>query len=60
MEMSVSGCKADKWAVITTIFGPTKLIQQLETLDDWCTVVVADAKTPLEEWSDTLFTRVMQ
>lgn len=57
-ETSVSGCKADKWAVITTIFGPTKLILQLETLGDWCMVVVADAKTPLEEWRDTPFTRV--
>jgi len=51
-------CKADKWAVITTIFGPTKLIFQLETLADWCTVVIADAKTPMEQWNSTSFTRV--
>lgn len=27
-------------------------------LPDWCTVVVADAKTPLEQWSNQTFTRV--
>eukprot|EP00624_Nannochloropsis_granulata_P006837 evm.model.NODE_522_length_4510_cov_124.460754.1 len=57
-QSGVAGCKANKWVVITTIFGPTKLIHQLETLADWCTVVVADTKTPLEEWESILFTRV--
>jgi hypothetical protein len=33
-----------KWAVVTTIFPPTRLIKTLLHLDGWCTVVVADRK----------------
>lgn len=37
-----------KWAVITSIFLPTRLIKTLIRLNDWCTVVVADLKSPPE------------
>lgn len=33
-----------KWAVVTTIFPPTRLVKTLLHLDGWCTVVVADRK----------------
>jgi hypothetical protein len=35
-------CK--KWAVLTTIFGPTELVKQLVGMEDWCVVVVGDKK----------------
>jgi len=35
-----------KWAVTTTIFPPTDLIQQLSQLKGWCTVVAGDKKGP--------------
>jgi hypothetical protein len=35
-------CK--KWAVLTTIFGPTELVKQLVGMKDWCVVVVGDKK----------------
>ena len=39
------------WAVITSIFGPTKLAFQLSHATGWCTVVVGDRKSPAkEEW----------
>ena len=34
-----------KWAVVTTIFSPTKLVKTLSTMKDWCTVIVADLKS---------------
>ncbi|KAL7561098.1 hypothetical protein ACA910_009665 [Epithemia clementina (nom. ined.)] len=38
-----------KWAVMTTIFAPTTALQRAAALsDDWCTVVVADTKTPVD------------
>jgi hypothetical protein len=36
----------DKWAVLTTIFPPSVAIRQLASLEDWCTVVVGDQKSP--------------
>ena len=51
-------CRSDKWVVMTTIFGPTKLAHQLERLGSWCTVVVADRRTPVQEWADEAFTRI--
>lgn len=35
----------EKWAVVTTIFSPTKLVKTLSTMNDWCTVIVADLKS---------------
>lgn len=37
----------DKWAVVTTIFSPTKAMKQLETMEGWCQVIVGDKKTPV-------------
>lgn len=37
-------CK--KWAVITSIFEPTKTVHQLASLPEWCVVVVGDKKSP--------------
>ena len=34
-----------RWVVITSIFPPTKLIQGLVQIKDWCTVVIADKKS---------------
>lgn len=41
--------KCDKWAVVTTIYGPTnatKLVGDNPEMREWCMVVVADTKTP--------------
>ena len=37
-----------KWVVITSIFLPTKLIKTAIQMEGWCTVVVADTKSPSE------------
>ncbi|EWM20265.1 Protein of unknown function DUF288 [Nannochloropsis gaditana] len=46
----------NKWAVVTTIFGPTTLVRQLVGMKDWCVVVVGDKKSPstYDIQSDTL------
>ncbi|XP_063401273.1 uncharacterized protein LOC134685241 [Mytilus trossulus] len=36
----------DNWAVVTTIFPPTKAIRFISKLSDWCLVIVADVITP--------------
>ena len=37
----------EKWTVITTIFPPTSLVEQLSKLDkSWCTVIVGDKRSP--------------
>lgn len=38
--------KHKKWAVVTTISGPTEAVMLVAQLPAWCTVVVADKKTP--------------
>ena len=39
------------WAVITSIFGPTKLAVQLSRVKSWCTVIVGDRKSPAKaDW----------
>ena len=35
-----------KWAVFTTIFAPSVATRQMASLADWCTVIVADKKSP--------------
>ena len=40
------GRSCKNWVVITTIFPPTLLIRQLASLQDWCTVIVGDKKSP--------------
>ncbi len=48
---SSPGCVSDKWVVITSIFAPSELILELNELEGWCTVVVADKKTPEAPWA---------
>lgn len=36
----------DNWAVVTTIFPPTKAIHAISKLSNWCLVIVADVITP--------------
>ena len=38
--------KCKYWAVITTIFEPTMLAEQLYSLPNWCAVFVGDKKSP--------------
>ena len=47
---AASECRSDRWAVITSIFAPSELMYQLERMSQWCTVVVADKKTPVGAW----------
>ena len=36
------------WAVTTTIFPPTKTVQQIAALPDWCLVIAGDKKSPAQ------------
>ena len=36
---------SSKWAVISTIFSPTKVVKTLSGMTDWCTVIVCDIKS---------------
>jgi hypothetical protein len=38
----------EKWNVVTTIFAPTEAVRRATNVKDWCTVIVADTKTPLD------------
>ncbi|XP_060066987.1 uncharacterized protein LOC132547235 [Ylistrum balloti] len=38
----------DNWAVVTTIFPPSKAVKDMASLSNWCLVIVADKKTPPE------------
>lgn len=41
--------ECEKWAVVTTIFSPSEAVMAQANLQQgWCTVVVADKKTPLD------------
>jgi STELLO glycosyltransferases len=40
--------QSSQWAVVTTIFKPTKTVLALLRLPGWCTVVVADLKSEAE------------
>ncbi|XP_060074753.1 uncharacterized protein LOC132554453 [Ylistrum balloti] len=39
----------NNWAVVTTIFSPSKAVQYIASLSNWCLVIVADTTTPSEE-----------
>ena len=41
-----SGRMCKNWAVTTTIFPPTKTVNQIAALPDWCLVIAGDRKTP--------------
>lgn len=53
-ESTRSKCKSEQWVVVTTIFPPSPLLEQLATLPGWCSVVVADRKTPVDAWASLL------
>lgn len=38
--------KCEKWNVVTTIFAPSEAIKRAAKVIGWCTVIVADTKTP--------------
>lgn len=40
------GKQCKNWAVTTTIFPPTKTVNQIAALPDWCLVIAGDKKTP--------------
>jgi hypothetical protein len=47
------GRRCKNWAVVTTIFAPTKMASQLAALPDWCAVFVGDKKSPpAKVWTD--------
>lgn len=41
-----------RWAVVTTIFKPSKLMFQLRELPKWCLVVVGDHRTDNTAWTN--------
>eukprot|EP00923_Selenidium_pygospionis_P034046 GHVN01059535.1.p1 GENE.GHVN01059535.1~~GHVN01059535.1.p1 ORF type:complete len:281 (+),score=14.89 GHVN01059535.1:139-981(+) len=44
----------EKWNVVTTIFAPTEAVRRASNVKDWCTVIVADTKTPLNYMEDLM------
>ena len=50
-----SGCMSDKWAVVTTIFKPSKAMDKAAGLPGWCLAIVADKKT-----QDSLYAPLQQ
>lgn len=42
------GKDCDKWAVVTTIFEPSKAALQLVDLEGWCLCIVGDKKGPMK------------
>jgi hypothetical protein len=38
-------CSSKQWAVVTTIFNVTPVVEALDAMQDWCLVVVADKKS---------------
>jgi STELLO glycosyltransferases len=38
--------KCDRWNVVTTIFDPSEAVKRAANVAGWCTVIVADTKTP--------------
>ena len=43
-----SGPQCKNWAVTTTIFPPTKTVNQIAALPDWCLVIAGDKKAPTQ------------
>ncbi|XP_069102383.1 uncharacterized protein [Argopecten irradians] len=39
----------DNWAVVTTIFSPSRSVKHVANLSTWCLVIVADTATPDEK-----------
>ena len=49
-EIPKSTINCENWVVITSIFNPTKLCEQITELKEWCLVVVGDEKSDNEVW----------
>ena len=45
-------CTHGRWAVVTTVNEPSPAVQRVHESDEWCLVVVGDAKTPLVSWKN--------
>ena len=45
----VNECKSKKWIVTTTIFDATPVIKIFDKIDDWCTIIIGDKKSPKYE-----------
>jgi hypothetical protein len=43
----------DKWNVVTTIFAPSEAVLRAVSVEGWCTVIVADTKTPPNYMQDS-------
>ena len=43
-----TGPQCKNWAVTTTIFPPTKTVNQIAALPDWCLVIAGDKKAPTQ------------
>lgn len=41
--------KCEQWAVVTTVFEPSKAIKDIAGLHEWCLLIVADLRTPSEK-----------
>ncbi|KAG7351835.1 STELLO glycosyltransferase domain containing protein [Nitzschia inconspicua] len=47
--------KCDRWNVVTTIFAPSEAVLRAASVSGWCTVIVADTKTPKNYMQDAGF-----
>lgn len=47
-QLPVTGKYCSQWAVVTTIHSLTDAVKRVTTLKHWCTVIVADTKTPTD------------
>ena len=47
-ETLSNGECTNKWSVVTTIFEPSLAVSRAANMEGWCTVIVADTKTPLD------------
>ena len=43
----LQGRRCQQWAVTTTIFSPSRAVNQVDGLHGWCLVVIGDRKTPM-------------
>lgn len=45
-RLSGKSNQCTKWSVVTTINGPSQAVISMGQIPDWCTVIIADTKTP--------------
>lgn len=57
-RLSGKSKQCTKWSVVTTINGPSEAVISVGKIPDWCTVIIADTKTPTDylaqatEWTE--------